>query len=96
MGQAAVDRPVFGEAVSDQHNAAHATRIVARVKNYGDVLEEYEYHEEAKCADASGGRAMAKRRTAGPAPCPNRKLHFIGKESNKLGRSRGAERDRCR
>jgi len=29
------------------------TRQIARVKSYGDVLEEYEFHEEAKCADAS-------------------------------------------
>jgi hypothetical protein len=61
------------------------TRQIARVKSYGDVLEEYEFHEEAKCADASG------------APCSKQSigllsrrhvmigaLHFIGKESNKL------------
>ena len=30
------------------------TRQIARVKSYGDVLEEYEFHEEAKCADARG------------------------------------------
>ena len=33
---------------------ATGTRQIARVKSYGDVLEEYEFHEEAKCADASG------------------------------------------
>ena len=33
---------------------ATSTRYIARVKSYGDVLEEYEFHEEAKCADASG------------------------------------------
>jgi hypothetical protein len=61
------------------------TRTIARVKSYGDVLEEYEYHPEAKCADSTG------------APCAKQSvgllgrrhvtiggLHFIGKESNKL------------
>lgn len=33
---------------------ATSTRQIARVKSYGDVLDEYEFHEEAKCADASG------------------------------------------
>jgi hypothetical protein len=60
-------------------------RQIARVKSYEDVLEEYEFHEEAKCADASS------------APCGKQSvgllgrrhvaigtLHFIGKESNKL------------
>ena len=61
------------------------TRQIARVKSYGDVLEEYEFHEEAKCADANG------------APCGRQSVgllfrrhvligepRFIGKESNKL------------
>ena len=34
--------------------APHGSRTVARVKSYGDVLREYEYHPEAKCADANG------------------------------------------
>ncbi len=62
-----------------------ATRTIARVKSYGEVLEEYEFHPEAKCNDASG------------EPCSKQsigllsrrhvrieKLHFIGKESNRL------------
>jgi hypothetical protein len=32
----------------------HGTRKTARVKTYGDVIEEYEFHPESKCADASG------------------------------------------
>ena len=63
----------------------NATRSLARVKNYGDVLEEYEYHEEAKCADARGEPCdrqsvglLGRRRVR------IEKLHFIGKESNKL------------
>ena len=42
-----------GETLSDQH-AGDGSRTMARVKSYGDVLREYEYHPEAKCADASG------------------------------------------
>ena len=66
---------------------ATGTRQIARVKSYGDVLEEYEFHEEAKCADASGapcGQAdrwgcCSRRHVAIDwPPC------FIGKESNKL------------
>jgi hypothetical protein len=55
------------------------------VKSYGDVLEEYEYHKEAKCADASA--APCSKQTVGllyrrhvTAQPPT----FIGKESNKL------------
>jgi hypothetical protein len=61
------------------------SRQIARVKSYGDVLEEYEFHEEAKCADVSGepcGKQsiglLFRRRVAIGAP------YFIGKESNKL------------
>jgi hypothetical protein len=64
---------------------ATGTRRIARVKSYGDVLEEYEFHEEAKCADASGAPCgkqsiglLFRRRVAIGLP------HFIGKESNKL------------
>jgi hypothetical protein len=55
------------------------------VKSYGDVLEEYEFHPEAKCNDASGepcGKqsvGLLQRRLV-----RIEKLHFIGKESNKL------------
>ena len=58
---------------------------MVRVKSYGDVLRDYEYHPEAKCADSSG------------APCGKQTLGllgrrhiaidgftYIGKESNKL------------
>ena len=52
--RAAVDRSVFRQALPNQHDAGNKHAAVARVKSYGDVLEEYEFHEEAKCADASG------------------------------------------
>ena len=39
------------------------TRSGARVQSYGDVLQEYEFHPEAKCADSSG--AACTRRSVG-------------------------------
>jgi hypothetical protein len=65
---------------------ATGTRQIARVKSYGDVLEEYEFHEEAKCADANGVPCdkqtvgLLQRRHVTIAWPPR----FIGKESNKL------------
>ena len=65
---------------------ATSTRQVARVKSYGDVLEEYEFHEEAKCADASG--APCGKQTVGLLQRRHVTIEwpprFIGKESNKL------------
>ena len=79
----------------DQYSSKHyristtlatGTRQIARVKSYGDVLEEYEYHEEAKCADASG--APCDKQTVGLLQRRHVAIewppHFIGKESNKL------------
>ncbi|MFZ1017685.1 MAG: hypothetical protein WAN39_07440, partial [Candidatus Cybelea sp.] len=64
---------------------ATSTRQIARVKSYGDVLEEYEFHEEAQCADACG--APCGKQTMGLL----RRRHVtiesmtpIVKESNKL------------
>ncbi|MGA2760337.1 MAG: hypothetical protein ABSF08_08475, partial [Candidatus Cybelea sp.] len=63
-----------------------ATRRLARVKSYGDVLEEYEFHPEAKCADASG--APCDKQTVGLLQRRHVTIEwpprFIGKESNKL------------
>lgn len=63
----------------------HGDRNTARVKTYGEVIEEYEYHPESKCADSSG------------KPCDQQTIgllqrrrvlidliRFIGKESNSL------------
>ena len=65
---------------------ATGTRQIACVKSYGDVLEEYEFHEEAKCADASG--APCGKQTAGLLQRRHVRIEwpprFIGKESNKL------------
>ena len=55
------------------------------MKSYGDVLREYEYHPEAKCADAAGARCgkqtvglLGRRHIAMDG------VNYIGKESNKL------------
>ena len=63
----------------------HGLRTVARVKSYGDVLREYEFHPEAKCADSSGAQCskqtiglLGRRHVAIDA------ITYIGKESNRL------------
>ena len=64
---------------------ASPTRTIARVNSYGDVLQEYEFHEEAKCADSTG--APCRERSVGLLSRRHvtiEELHFIGKESNKL------------
>ena len=45
----------------------HGSRTVARVKSYGDVLREYEFHPEAKCADSNG------------APCRKQTVGLLGR-----------------
>ncbi len=63
----------------------HGSRSFARVKSYGEVLREYEFHPEAKCADAKGAPCtkqtiglLGRRRIAIES------LSYIGKESNRL------------
>jgi hypothetical protein len=66
-------------------SALHGSRTMARVKSYGDVLREYEYHPEAKCADSSG--APCRKQTVGLLGRRHIAIDgfvFIGKESNKL------------
>jgi hypothetical protein len=63
----------------------HGSRKTARVKTYGEVLREYEYHPEAKCADADG--KICDKQTIGLLQ--RRHVHvdlikFVGKESNHL------------
>jgi hypothetical protein len=55
------------------------------VKTSGDVLEEYEYHPEAKCADANG--KVCDRQTIGLLERRHvwiDQIKYIGKESNSL------------
>ncbi|MGA7283658.1 MAG: hypothetical protein WBW87_03870 [Candidatus Cybelea sp.] len=63
----------------------HGSRTVARVKSYGDVLREYEFHPEAKCADSSGARCS--KQSIGLLSRRHVAIHsitYIGKESNRL------------
>jgi hypothetical protein len=63
----------------------HGTPAAARIKTYGDVLREYEYHAESKCADAKG--APSDKQTIGLLSRRHVRvdgLRFIGKESNRL------------
>lgn len=61
------------------------TQTIARVKSYGDVLQEYAFHEEAKCADATGkpcGRQSVGLLTRRHVVVDE--ISLIGKESNRL------------
>jgi len=63
----------------------HGDRHSARVKTYGDVLREYEYHPEAKCADARG--KVCDKQTVGLLQRRHIRIDqikYIGKESNSL------------
>jgi hypothetical protein len=61
------------------------TRRTARVKTYGDVLREYEFHPEAKCADVLGN--PCEKQTVGLLQRRHIRIdhvRYIGKESNHL------------
>jgi len=61
------------------------SRHTARVKTYGDVVSEYEFHPESKCADAFSN--LCDRRTTGLLQRRHIKIDqikCIGKESNSL------------
>jgi len=63
----------------------HGTRWSARVKTYGEALEEYEFHPESKCADKDGN--PCNKQTVGLLDRRRvqiRNIKFIGKESNSL------------
>lgn len=63
----------------------HGARTLARVKSYGDVLREYEFHPEAKCADSTGAPCKKQSRgLLGRRHVAIDGLIYIGKESNKL------------
>jgi hypothetical protein len=60
-------------------------RNFARVKTYGEVIQEYEFHPEAKCADANG--KPCEKHTTGFLQRRHVRIDqfkFIGKESNSL------------
>ena len=63
----------------------HGSRITARVKTYGNVLREYEYHAESKSADAKG--KPCDKQTIGMLQRRHIRIDeikYIGKESNSL------------
>ena len=63
----------------------HGDRQTARVKTYGDVLIEYEYHPESKCADAR--KDTCSKQTIGLLQRRHvriEQVRYIGKESNSL------------
>ena len=63
----------------------YANRHAARVKTYGDVLRDYEFHAEAKCADADGN--PSGKQTVGLLQRRHVRIDqvkYIGKESNSL------------
>jgi hypothetical protein len=63
----------------------HGTRDTAKVKTYGDVLREYEFHSESKCADASGN--ACNKQSVGLLQRRHIRIgliKYIGKESNKM------------
>ncbi len=63
----------------------HGIHQTARVKTYGDVVREYEFHPESKCADANG--EVCKKQTIGLLQRRHVQIaliKYIGKESNKL------------
>jgi len=61
----------------------YGTRQTARVKTYAETLEEYEFHPEAKCADADGN--ACEKQTIGLLQRRHiriEQIKYIGKESN--------------
>ena len=65
--------------------AGYPNERTALVKTYGDVLREYEFHAESKCADADG--EACDKQTIGLLQRRHvriLKTTYIGKESNKI------------
>jgi hypothetical protein len=63
----------------------HGSRTNARVRTYGEILLEYEFHPESKCADADGN--ACDRQTVGLLQRRHIRIgqiRYIGKESNSL------------
>jgi hypothetical protein len=70
------------QVTTDGHTGSRKT---ARVKTYGDVVAEYEYHPESKCADADGN--VCGKQTVGLLQRRHAAIDrviYIGKESNRL------------
>lgn len=64
---------------------SHGRLNTARVKTYGEVAREYEFHPESKCADVDGN--TCERQTVGLLQRRHLEIDlvkYIGKESNRL------------
>jgi hypothetical protein len=73
------------EKNSESPRLAPTGSQVARVKTYGDVLLEYEYHPESKCADSDGN--ICSKQTIGLLQRRHIRIDqikYIGKKSNSL------------
>ena len=63
----------------------HGTRHAARVKTYGEVIEQYENHAESKCADQEGeGSGQTTIGLLRRRHIQIDEIKYIGKESNLL------------
>lgn len=74
-----------GKTYSVTTEGHHGNRHTARVKTYGEVLREYEFHAESKCADADG--KPSGKQTIGLLQRRHVRIDgttYIGKESNSL------------
>ena len=74
-----------GKLYRIQTEGFHGSRGVARVKTYGDVLRDYEFHPGSKSADAKG--KPSGRQTIGLLQRRHVRVGqiiYIGKESNRL------------
>ena len=74
-----------GELYNITTAGEHGSRQTARVKTYEDVLREYEFHPESKCADADGN--VCDKQAVGLLQRRHiriEKITYIGKESNKI------------
>jgi hypothetical protein len=74
-----------GQSYQFSTESFHGSRGVARVKTYGDVLREYEFHPGTKSTDAKG--KPSGRQTIGLLQRRHIRVGqiiYIGKESNKL------------
>jgi hypothetical protein len=74
-----------GNAYGITTTEPHGNRYTARVKTYGDVLLEYEFHPETKNADAQGN--LSGKETVGLLQRRHVQIEgieYIGKESNRI------------
>lgn len=74
-----------GESYGITTQGHHGSRHTARVKTYAEVLREYEFHAESKCADVDG--KPSGKQTIGLLQRRHVRIEgitYIGKESNSL------------